>query len=184
MRVALLGPPDGKLAHALAAAGHTGAVLSPAGHPAVAGPLASGPPLETAGFDTVRMRRLPDAPLRLRKIGDDLAVLPAALRALTTGGFDAAHAFAPELACAAAVWSRRSGRPAVFTPTVPPRRETLAARRLRLAAWRRALAGCAVAAPTDEVRDALRRWLAVDAPVVAPGDAAGHVALYAGAAQV
>jgi hypothetical protein len=166
VRVALLEPPDDGLARALAAAGHTGAILSAAPVPAV------------DGFAPIRLRRLPDAPLRLRKIGDDLAVLPAALRALASGRFDAAHAFAPELACAAAVWSRRSGRPAVFTPADPPRRETVAARRLRLATWRRALAGCAVAAPTEEVRDALRRWFAIDAPLVAPADADGNLALY------
>jgi hypothetical protein len=172
VRVALLAPsptgPVAELGLALAGAGHGGAILS----------AGDGP--EVPGFQAVRLRRLPAAPLRLRKLGDDLGVLPAALLALARGRFDAAHAFTPELACAAGIWGRRTGRPVVFTPPRPPRRETLAARRLRLAAWSRAVGTDVVAAPSGDVQAALQRWLAVSAPVVAPGDAAGHVRLYRG----
>jgi hypothetical protein len=167
MRVALLEPPDAEPARALSAAGHTGAILS----------AATGAPAP-ARFAGTRLRRVPDLPLRARKIGDDLAVLPAALLALARGGFDAAHAFTPELACAAIAWGRRAGHPVVFTPVEPPRRETLAARRLRLAAWQRAVTGAIVTAPSEAVRDGLERWLAVRAPLLALDDAAAYAPLY------
>lgn len=145
-------PAAAELARALTRAGHEAAVLRP--------------------------RALPAAPLALRKIGDELERFPGALLALHEGGFDAAHALSPTLACAAIVWARRTGRPAALTVLEPPRRDTLAARRLRLATWRRAVGHGRVAAATPEAAAALRRWLAVDAPVVAPGDAAGNLALY------
>jgi glycosyl transferase family 4 len=172
VRVAILagrsGGPATDLARALGAAGHTGAILS------------AGEAPDVPGFAAVRLRSLPDAPLRLRKIGDDLAVVPAALLALARGRFDAAHAFAPELACGAIVWARRAGRPTVFTPTEPPRREALAARRLRLASWARALDGSTVVAPDEPIRDGLRRWLAIDPPVAGLDDAAAYARFYRG----
>src|SRR5205085_1256473 len=115
----------------------------------------------------------------LRKIGDGLAHLPAALLALGRGGYGVAHAFTPTDALAAIAWARRSGRPAVFTCMDAPERETIAARRLRLATWRRAVGQTsAVLAASEETAEGLRRWFAVDAPVVDPGDAEANVAAY------
>ena len=128
---------------------------------------------------TTHLRSLPEAPLRARKIGDGLAHLPAALRSLGAGHFEVAHALTPTDALAATAWARRTARPAVFTCVDTPRREDLAARRLRLATWQRAVeASDAVIAPDDEVARALRRWLAVDASVLAARDGEGHLAMY------
>ena len=124
----------------------------------------------------VRVRPLPDALLRMRKIGDDLAQVPPLALALRRGRFEVAHAFTPAAALAA-TWA--GGRATALTFGEPVRRERLAARRLRLAVLERALAGVgAVVAADDEVRSSLERWLGVDARVIAPGDAVGHAALY------
>lgn len=132
-----------------------------------------------AGACVRAVARLPDAPLRARKIGDHLNHLPFACLALLRGGFDVAHAFTPADALAGLVWARRTARPALFTATEPPRRATIAARRLRLATLRRATEeSAAVVAPDAEVADALRRWLAIDASVIAFDDADAHLALY------
>jgi hypothetical protein len=68
----------------------------------------------------------------------------------------------------------------VWTVTAVPRREELADRRLRLATYVRALEGAdAVVAAGDDVREGLRRWLGVDAPVVPLlGAAEEYAALY------
>jgi hypothetical protein len=138
--------------------------------------------LRDAGHEPVLLtdlRELAAAPLRLRKIGDHLGHLPAALLALRRGGHEVAHAFTPSDALAAIAWSRRSGRPALFTCTDPPRRETIAGRRLRLATWRRAVhQSAAVLAGSEEVAAGLERWLAADAQVLDPGDAEAHVEAY------
>jgi hypothetical protein len=101
--------------------------------------------------------------------------VPSAALAVRVGGFDVAHAFAPPAALAAA-----AAPASVLTFPEPVRRERLADRRLRLAVLERALerAG-AVVAPDAAVAASLRRWLGVDAHVLAPGDAEGHAALYA-----
>ena len=132
-----------------------------------------------AGVTVVPLRELPDAPLRLRKIGDRVAHVPSAWLVLFRSHFDVAHAFTPTDALPAIAWSRRTGRPSVFTCVESPRRESLARRRLRLATWQRAVDGSdAVVAPDEDVAQALRRWLAVDAPVLAAPDGEAHSALY------
>lgn len=159
-----------ELAAALNGAGQVATVMTPA------------PPLvAVAGVRYARLQRLPDAPLRLRKIGDGLSHLPAAWLALARGKFDVAHAFTPSDALAAVGWGRRTGRPTVFTCAEPPTRQQLAARRLRLQAWRCAVEGSsAVLAVDEEISRELRRWLAVAAPVVTPGEAQAHLAIYSG----
>ena len=67
----------------------------------------------------------------------------------------------------------------MLTFPVPVRRERLADRRLALAVTQRAVARSgAVVAPSAGVQASLRRWLGVDARLLAPADAAGHAALY------
>jgi hypothetical protein len=123
---------------------------------------------------------LPDAPLRLRKIGDRPGRLPATWLALARGGYDVAHAFTPQDAAAAVLWARHSGHPAVSSVSEPLRRASLSDRRLRLALLRVALERpAAVVAPDASVADSLRRWMAVEPRVIAPGSAEGHLALYA-----
>jgi Glycosyltransferase Family 4 len=160
LRIALLdhdhrGPPQqaGELAVALTAAGHDAEVIAP--------------------------WSLPDAPLRLRKIGERPGRLPLTYLALRRGGYDLAHAFTAQDAWAAVRWSRATGRPCVFTCVAPLRRATLADRRGRLALLRRAVEETdAVIAPDEEVAASLRRWMAVEPRLVARGSAAAHLALY------
>jgi hypothetical protein len=147
--------PERRLALALGAAGHEADVLAPQ----------AGGVLEL--------------PFRLRKIGDRPARMPLALLALARGGYDLAHAFTAQDAAVAALWSRISGRPSVFTVREPLTRGELADRRLRLATLRLALEGVdAVLAPGEGVAESLRRWMAVDPRLVEPESAAAHVALY------
>jgi hypothetical protein len=123
---------------------------------------------------------LPDAPLRLRKIGERPGRLPGSYLALRSGGYDVAHAFTPQDAVAAVLWSRLVRAPAVFTACEPLGRATLADRRLRLTLLRLALErSAAVLAPDADVAESLRRWMAVAPRVIPPGSAADHVALYA-----
>jgi len=160
-RVALLAHGDGapladELARALRAAGHDAAL--------------------------VRVRALPEAPLRLRGFTGPLTHLPFALLALRRGGYDVAHAFSAPDAAAALAWRRLGGGAVVFTCAEELRRERLSDARLRLALLQAALEDSdALAVATEAGRAALRRWMALDAPVLEPRDAAGHEALYAAA---
>lgn len=125
-----------------------------------------------------------EALLRRRGFVDGLTGVPGVVRRLTRADPALAHAFSPGDALAAALWRRRSGGPVAFTCTEVIHRANVADRRLRLELLRRALDGSdAVRSASEEVRAALERWAAVDAPVLAPGDAAGHAALYAGLRQ-
>ena len=171
LRVALLSSTASADAAALAGA------LRLAGQQPVL--MAPGAPTAPAGTGVIRLRRLPEAPLRFRFIGDGLGHLPHARVALSRGGFDLAHAFNPVDALAAVAWARRAGRPAVLTFIAPLERETIGNRRLRLATLERAVYGAdTVIAASEAVRTSLRRLLAIDAPVLAAADAAGHLALY------
>lgn len=179
MRVALLhhgyGTPGGgpaterlrTLAGALRAAGHEPHVLS-----SRAGRTRRS---EECGFPVVHLARLPDGRLRSRGFDAPLTHAPALLRQLRGARFDAVHAFTPEDAAFAA---RAAGR-VFLTPLEPPRRETLAARRLRLRFWDAAVRPPNVLVVEDEaVREAVRRWLAVDAAIAATGDAPAHERIY------
>ncbi|MFL5883520.1 MAG: glycosyltransferase [Thermoleophilaceae bacterium] len=131
--------------------------------------------------DVVTTRGLPAAEklLRYRGFATPLTQVPSTFAALARGHYDLAHAFSPQDALATLLWRRRGGGPVVFTPVEPPRRETLADRRLSLKLVRRALdESDAVVALTPEHRDAFSRWLALDVPVIEAPDAAGWDRLY------
>jgi hypothetical protein len=135
---------------------------------------------EGAHADPIRPARLPDAPLRLRKIGDAPGRLPGTLMALATGGYDVAHAFTAQDAAAALAWTRFSGCPVVYTQREPLTRASVADRRLRLVLLRLALERSdAVLAADEPIAASLRRWMAVAPRVVWPGSGAEHLALYA-----
>lgn len=137
--------------------------------------------LREAGAHAERVRpgRLPDAPLRLRKIGEAPGRMPGTLVALASGGYDAAHAFTAQDAAAALLWARLSGRPVVYTQREPLTRANVADRRLRLASLRLALERSdAVLAADEPVAASLRRWMAVEPRVLAPGSGPEHLALY------
>jgi len=136
---------------------------------------------EEDGIPIIQSGRLPEAPLRLRGFAGPLTHVPLTLWALASGAYDVAHVFSPPDALAARLWQRVSGSPVVFTPAEPIQRERLADRRLRLALLRRAIdESDAVTATSGEGHDALRTWLAVDAPLIPPRDAAAHERLYRG----
>lgn len=121
------------------------------------------------------LARLPDERLRSRGFDAPLTHLPALLRELRRGGYDAVHAFTPLDAWAGA----RAGGPIVFTPPERPSREALAERRLRLALWDASVRSPNhVVVPDESTREAVWRWLAADATVAAPGDAPAHVRIY------
>jgi hypothetical protein len=106
--------------------------------------------------------------------------MPGAFAALARGHFDLAHAFTAQDAVAALAWGRLAGRPVVFSPPEPVRRETVADRRLRLTLLRLAVERSeALVAANDEVAGSLRRWLAVEAPVISPDRGEDHLELYA-----
>ena len=157
-------PATRALALALAADGHRVRVIT-GGRP---GRRTDG------GVSVLQVPSLPAAPLRLRKLGEDLVHLPAAALAVRSGGFDIVHAFSPPDALAAP-----AGAPVVLTFGAPVRRDGLADRRLRLAVLRRALArSSAVVASSEAVEASLMRWLGIRAERLDGADAAGHVALY------
>jgi hypothetical protein len=135
--------------------------------------------LRAAGHEALLLDRdggAAEALLRRRGFTDALTALPLGAAALARGGFDVAHAFSPPDA-AAALLRRRA--PVVFTCVETLGRDRLADRRLRLALLRRAVEESdALVAPGEPAAAALARWLAVDARVLAPDDAEGHLHLY------
>ena len=144
------------------------------------GPLAAALREEGAHADQVRPGRVPDAPLRLRKIGDAPGRVPGTLMALAAGAYDVAHAFTAQDAAAALAWARVSGRPVVYTQREPLTRANVADRRLRLALLRVALERSdAVVVADKPIAASLRRWMAVQPRVLAPGSGPEHLALYA-----
>jgi hypothetical protein len=100
-----------------------------------------------------------------------LAHVPVTVARLLAGRYELAHAFTPSDAVAALAWRRRTGQPVVFTCTETLNRANVADGRLRLSFLRRATEEPdAVLAATPEVAASMRRWLAIDAPVLdAPG---------------
>jgi hypothetical protein len=158
----------------------TAKALTDAGHDAV---LVSSHrrPTRTSvedGVRVVRLARLPEAPLRWRGFTGPVTHGPLLMRELTRGGYDVAHAFTPEDAALARMAARRTGLPVVFTAAEPLGRDRLAERRLRLKAVELAIDSDAVTAPTEELASLADRWLAVDADVIDPRDAAAHERLY------
>lgn len=183
LRVALLdhsyGPATGsaasgavrELAECLRAAGHRPRVLS--SHPAATRRSVEG------GIPVIRTRRLPEGLPHRRKLVTPLTQVPSTVTALIAGRYDVTHAFSPQDMVAALLWRRLVGRPAVFTCTEVLRRDRLADRRLRLRLLSHAVEHAdAVTAPSEESSEALWRWLAVEAPVIGPGDARGHESMY------
>jgi hypothetical protein len=109
-----------------------------------------------------------------------LSHLPVLTARLLAAEVDVVHAFTAEDAAAARAWRRRTGGPVVFTLTETLDRDRVADRRLRLKLLSAAVEHSdAVLVPHADARDALRRWLAADAQIIAPGDAEAHLRLYA-----
>jgi hypothetical protein len=183
LRVALLhhtyrsrpGPGPESLVHYLAAA------LRDAGHePSVLTSHTAATRRSTEdGVAVIRSRRLPEAPRRWRNVAGPLTHLPLVLRALASGDYDVAHSFSPPDVLAALAWRRLTGSPALFTCAETLGRERLSDQRLRLWLLARAVEHSdAVTVVSEEARAALWRWLAVEAALIDPRDAAAHEWLY------
>ena len=154
LRVALLGSAPPELVSGLREAGHRVEVVRPS----------------LAAIDALLERRGFTVPL---------ATAGPTTAALLRGRFDVAHSFSPAEQAAARAWRRAGGGPIVHTWLEPVGRESLADRRLRLALVRGAAERSdAVLAADEAVRASLERWLAVDAPVLTPRDAAGYARVY------
>jgi len=127
----------------------------------------------------VRPPALPEELLRRRGLTGPLTHVPLATAVLLRGRFDVVHAFSPPDAFAARAWRRVTGGPVVVTTLEVLDRARLADGRLRLALLRGAVEDADVLlAASDEVREALRRWMAAEAAVLEPRDAAAHERLY------
>jgi hypothetical protein len=132
------------------------------------------------GVRVARVRRLPEAVLRFRGFVTPLSHLPFSLAALRNGDFDVAHSFSQIDTWAALRWRSRGGGPVVFTCAEPPSRENLADRRQQLRMVTRAFRESdALSATTEAVQEAVRRWLAIEVPIVDLGDAQALKKLYA-----
>ena len=155
MRVALLGGGD-----ALAAP------VRAAGHEPV--PIAAAPLAHAEGL------------LARRGFTPGLTAVPAALAALRRADADLVHAFGVPAAVAALGWRRLTGRPVVVTLDEVLDRAHVADRRLRRHTLAHAVeAPEAVLVPSEAGREALARWMAVEATVAAPDDAGAHLRVYA-----
>lgn len=137
--------------------------------------------LRDAGHEAVLVEApgLPEELLRRRGFTGPLTPVPGTVLLLRRGRFDVAHAFTPPDALAARLWRRRSRGIVAFTVLEELRREHLADERLRLGL----LAGAVersdvVVAPDARTRASVRRWMAAEAEVGTPADAAGHERLY------
>lgn len=121
------------------------------------------------GVEVVRVPRALGSRLRRRLYEDHLPQIPGAYAALRAGGDDVAHAMHPASAAAALHWGARTGRPVVFAHMGIAHRQALANRRLRMELMVRASRDAdAVVALSRAAADGFRRWLHVDARVIAP----------------
>lgn len=122
------------------------------------------------GFEVVRCHRSSGAVLGRLGVQEAATHLPCTLSELRRGEDDAAVAAYLTDAAAAAVWSHRTGRPFVYAYMGIPDRSVLTARRGRVRMLE-AVTGRAhaVVALSAAARDALWRWLGVEARIIAPG---------------
>lgn len=150
------------LATELARNGHRTSILT--SHP--------GRPTRTweEGVRVVRSWRPPESPLRARRIQENLTHLPFSYLELIRGDFDVAQASFATDATAAARWTRRTGRPSVFSFTGIFGRENVSSVRMRRRVVEAATSEVSVVlALSEAARDSIWRWLAVEARVIYPG---------------
>lgn len=122
------------------------------------------------GFEIVRNRRPPDAPLRLRRFQDNLTHVPLSYRTLMKGDDELAHAFYQTDALASVAWARKTGRPAVFSYMGIPSRATATYKRGRMKTIEHVVDNSdAVIGLSKTACDALWRWWGVEARLIYPG---------------
>lgn len=125
---------------------------------------------EEDGFEIVRNRRPPDAPLRLRRFQDNLTHVPLSYRTLRRGDDELAHAFYQTDALASVAWGRQTGRPAVFSYMGIPSRATATYKRGRMKIIENVIDNSdAVVGLSKTACDALWRWWGVEARLIYPG---------------
>lgn len=173
LRIALLSPsfwPEVRrgserfirdLADGLLARGHRPRLIT--SHP--------GPPRRGVedGLAILRLPRPPHGPPLRRMLEPHVSHVPLSYAALRARDYDVAHAVYPPDALAAAVWRRRTGRPAVLSYMGIPDLEWLAQRN-RLQVLRAGLRGCsATVALSRHAAEVFERALGYRAPVISPG---------------
>jgi glycosyltransferase involved in cell wall biosynthesis len=122
------------------------------------------------GFEIVRNRRPPDAPLRLRRFQDNLTHVPLSYLTLQRGEDELAHAFYQTDALASVAWARKTGRPAVFSYMGIPSRATATYKRGRMKIIEHVIDNSdAVIGLSKTACDALWRWWGVEARLIYPG---------------
>lgn len=122
------------------------------------------------GVTITRTWRPPTFMLARRRIERQLTHLPFSYASLRRHGEDLAHAFYPTDALAATRWARDTGRPAIFSYMGIPQRNVLSTPRLRLRILEQATrSSSAVTVLSRAARDAMWRWLGVEARLVYPG---------------
>ena len=122
------------------------------------------------GFEIVRNRRPPDAPLRLRRFQDNLTHVPLSYRTLMGGDDELAHAFYQTDALASVAWARGTGRPAVFSYMGIPSRATATYKRGRMKIIEHVIDNSdAVIGLSKTACEALWRWWGVEARLIYPG---------------
>jgi glycosyltransferase involved in cell wall biosynthesis len=123
------------------------------------------------GLEVIRVWRMPgEGRLRRRMWEDHLLHIPASRAALDQLGPDVAHALYPTDGMTAAKWARATGNPAVLSYMGIPHHQGLANRRSRLEITVEATRGAsAVVALSQAAADGFKRWLGIDARVIAPG---------------
>ena len=131
------------------------------------------------GIPMVCVRQLPEALLRARGFTGPLTPVIPAFWSLTRGRFDLSHAFSAPDMLPALLARRLWSRPAVFTCSEILDRSRLADTRLRLAMLAKATEDAdALIASSQQARDSIWHWLALNAPVVAARDCAEHERIY------
>jgi glycosyltransferase involved in cell wall biosynthesis len=121
------------------------------------------------GLPITRVPRLPAGRLTRRRFEDHLTHLPFAYAALNRGDDDVANAVYVTDALVAGRWSRRTGRPAVFSYMGIPDRAGLTARRRRVELTLAATESAAATVVLSRAaRDAFARWLGVEAEIIPP----------------
>jgi glycosyltransferase involved in cell wall biosynthesis len=122
------------------------------------------------GFEIVRNRRPPDAPLRLRRFQDNLTHVPLSYLTLRRGEDELAHAFYQTDALASVAWARKTGRPTVFSYMGIPSRATATYKRGRMKIIEHVIDNSdAVIGLSKTACDALWRWWGVEARLIYPG---------------
>jgi glycosyltransferase involved in cell wall biosynthesis len=122
------------------------------------------------GLPIIRNWRPPQERLLRRHYEEYMTHVPLSYASLVRGNYDIAHAVYVTDALAAGRWGRRRGRPAILYYMGIPTHEGLTWRRRRLEITMRAVADCDATVVLSRVAaDGFKRWLGVDARVIAPG---------------